>query len=139
MRHTEIFFEGKWQDVANRKAVVFGVGNMFVDWWQEFQLPDIAYVVDSDKEKQGRIVQIGLNEYEIISPQILKQLSPDSYYVILPGKRFIEERQDFVKNEITGQGRQSYICGFSIRYNYDDLCEMMLCDPIIRRKVKKQN
>lgn len=139
MRRTEIFFEGKWRDVTNRKAVVFGVGNMFVDWWQGIQLPDIDYVVDSDKNKQGRIVQIGVKEYEITSPLLLNCLSPDSYYVVFPGRRFVKERQDFVENEIAGQERKSYICGVSIRYSYDDLYEMMLCDPIIRRKIKEQN
>lgn len=128
----------KWINVTDKKIVIYGTGNSCFEMLNTFQLANIAYVVDGDLKKQGLEILIQNKTYKIQSPDILRYLDMEQYFVIISTALYEKEIRTKIY-EICQ--RDIFVCLWNkeLFYCYQSIEDMLLYDPVMNKKLLKLN
>lgn len=129
---------GRWIDVSDKEAVIFGAGQGCLDMLNDLKLPNVRYIIDTDKGKWGRDILIQNKIYSIESPDLLTKLVSEHYYVVISSIQYRKEIEDVVKKMLHG-GIAVCVWHTGIRYSYDTIEDMFSLDPIINKKIHMFN
>lgn len=123
----------KWIDVTNRSAVLYGIGRGCTEMMNEIALSKVEYLVDSDESKWDRTFMLLNREYTIYSPEILRGLKAENYYIVITNARYAKGILDTIKKN-SGEN-QWMICEdwAEIHYCYESIEDMLLMDPFLKQ------
>lgn len=123
----------KWIDVTKRKVILYGAGRGCIDMMDEMVLPKVEYLVDSAEAKRGKPFMLLNCDYTIQSPDILRELSAENYYIVITNTRYAKDILSNIKR-IIGEN-QWLICEnrADIHYCYENIEDMLWMDPFCRR------
>ena len=122
-------------DVTERYAVLYGAGEGILSL-NPMLFYNTRYIVDADKSKHGRKWKFYNYDCKVQSPDILKKLNPNAYYIVICvyNDAYIEEilKQIYF---ITGNKDILYtIRDSDFRYTFPTIEDLFLCDPILHKK-----
>lgn len=123
----------KWIDVTNRRAILYGIGNGCVDMMNEMTLSQVEYLVDSDESKKEKPFMLLNRDYTICSPDILRELNADNYYIVITNTKYAKDILGNIKKIIGAN--QWLICEdrADIHYCYENIEDMLWLDPFLRQ------
>ena len=81
------------ENLNGRKVVCFGAGILMSSYEVkkiEHLEEHIAFFVDNDEKKQGKIFQYSGREFNIKSPDVLKNISPEKYLILVTCTFYME-------------------------------------------------
>ena len=128
-------FDGtSWIDVTKRRAIIYGAGRGCIDMMNELLLPNVSMIIDRNEDLLGKQIMLMSQVYEISSPQVLKELECDKYYIVVSSIKYFED----IKEDIFKLCGSNYlVCKWEdeIRFCYKSLEAMMLTDNSVHRKL----
>ncbi|SKB65873.1 cytidyltransferase-like domain-containing protein [Lachnospiraceae bacterium] len=93
-------FVDLFKNIGNRKLIIFGSGQYAAKFLQRYGKRYPVYrVLDNNEKRQGEV----LENVMIVSPDILKEMKPDEYKIIICVKQF-----ENVLNQIRSMGVVNY-------------------------------
>ena len=137
MVKTIIIEDQKYVDMVDRQLILWGAGWTAQRISLELQLDEIAYVIDSDENKQETEVALFGQKYKISAPSVLNDLCGNEYYIFI-ASNYVQEIVDTIRRQ---WGNKFHICKnekFFCR-EYSSLTEMLLIDPVAHKKITQAN
>ena len=131
--------DADWEDVTDRYAVIYGAGQGCIDMMSEFQLPDVKYVIDSDRKKWGKQIILLDRVYFVQSPEVLSELPQEDYYLVISSERYANEIKKNINNYLGG--KKIIICmnRECLAFLYDSLEDLLFYDPKIKKSLISTN
>lgn len=124
-----------WEDVTDKSAIIYGAGQGCLDLMNEWQVPNVKYVIDSDKDKWGKRIFLLGQIYLIRQPDFLSNLLLEKHYIIISSDIYVEEIKrnisfyvDIDKISICDDKR-------TLCFSYTSLEELLFYDSRIKRSL----
>lgn len=135
----EIFdINNRWLDVSERRAIIYGAGQGCFEIINQYEIPRIEYVVDSDLSLHGKKRLLLGEFFQICTPDILKDLNSKQYYIIVSSIKYQKDIVEKIKSVI---GMAMPICrGIgNIRVSYYAVEDLFYMDKVMHEKIRELN
>ena len=129
---------GSWIDVSTKLVIIYGAGQGCLDFINEMPLPNIAYIIDSDKNKWDKEIELLNVIYKVQSPFLLLSLNLENYYIVISSNK----NEEFIKTNIemfvhvntvlTCNRERLFLC-------YKRVEDMFYYDPLMKKKLLLTN
>lgn len=129
---------GHWIDVSTKQAIIYGAGQGCLDFMSEMLLPNISYIIDSDKNKWDREIELLNVVYKIQSPFLLASLNLENYYIIISSNENEESIKKSIEMYISKEN--VLICNRqTLFFCYKKIKDMFYFDPLMKKKILLTN
>lgn len=122
---------GEWVRLQNNKFVLFGAGIAIFELSRMFLPEEISEIIDNDKNKWGKEIQVLGKCMNIKSPQILKEISIREYSIVITSKKYENEMIKSIGKYV--DVNQINIFRYSdISRCYKKITDLLFLDPIAK-------
>lgn len=127
-------YKNQWVDVADKKAIIYGAGQGCMDMMNVLCLPNVEKVVDFNEKIHGKELLIQNQLIAIESPEILKTIDWNSYYIVISSIQYGDEILKNIRKFILGDALVG-IWNEDICYCYENIEDMVFLDPVCNSKL----
>lgn len=124
--------EGEWVRLQNNRIVLFGAGIGILELSRIFLPEEIIEVVDNDKNKWGREIQVLGKCMNIKSPQILGETSIRECCIVITSKKYENEMIESISKYVDVNQMNIFRYG-NISRCYRKITDLLFLDPIAKR------
>lgn len=134
MRRVVFINDKKEIDITEKKAIIWGAEIKSFNEFDSLNVYDEAIIVDNDETKWGKYCIIKGKIVEIYSPEILRSLNSNDYYILV----LIEKYKKEIKKQIAQISTGAYLVIDNITdviIKYDEIEDLLCNDYYSRQKL----
>ena len=134
MRRVVFINDKKEIDITEKKAIIWGAEIKSFNEFDSLNVYDEAIIVDNDETKWGKYCIIKGKIVEIYSPEILRSLNSNDYYILV----LIEKYKKEIKKQIAQISTVAYLVIDNITdviIKYDEIEDLLCNDYYSRQKL----